>query len=423
MARSALLMLALRIVALGLTFVASVITARLLGPASRGQLAVMIAIPGLIAALSLLGADSANLYFAGRSHEAHATVVRFAAMHAVMAALAVLGLVLVAIAWDSARLGLDLPVFIAAAALAPILVFGMLVGAAEAGRGRAPAVAGITALAAAAWLTGAAVVAVAGLGRPETLFAIFAAAQLLLAVALLVLSWPTSWRAKVIPAGTYLRYALSTNASGVALLVLLRLDVPLIQTLAGPREVGLYAVALPMAESLLLLSTVIGVVLLPNSATGRVDHRKAVSIAQLATLVSGLVALVLAAAAPALIVTVFGEAYAGAVPLLWALLPGLVLLTAGRTLQTHLVANRVFRTPTAGAVVALALCLVLELILIPPLGAMGAAVASSISYATFAVIQARAVTRLSGGGWLEPFMPPPASTVRLAIAGIRRSAS
>jgi O-antigen/teichoic acid export membrane protein len=244
---------------------------------------------------------------------------------------------------------------------------------------------------------------------------------MLLLLALLLISWPTSWRSDAISAGAYARYALSTNASGVALLVLLKLDVPLIQTLAGSRQVGLYAVAVPMAESLLLLSTVIGVVLLPNSAAGLVDHRRAVSIAQLAMFAAALVALVLAVAAPLLVTTVFGDMYAGAVPLLWALLPGLVLLTAGRTLQTHLIANRAFRTPTAGALLALALCLVLELILIPRLGAMGAAVASSISYATFAAIQARAVTRLSGNGWLAPFLPPPASTLRLAIAALRRS--
>jgi O-antigen/teichoic acid export membrane protein len=422
MARSAAWTLALRLVALSFTFVAGVITARLLGPSSRGHLAVMIAIPSLIAALSLLGADNANLYFAGRSREAHATVIRFAAVHALMAGLAAIVVTLVAAVWEPARLGLNMSLFVAAAALAPILVFGMLIGAAEAGRRRAPVVAGITALASGAWLVGAGVVAVIGLGGVEPLFAAFAGAQLMLVVVLLATSWPISWRADAVSGGAYLRYALGTNISGVALLVLLRLDVPLIQALAGPRQVGLYAVALPMAESLLLLSTVIGVVLLPDSAAGRVDHRRAVTIAQLATIASGLVALALAIAAPWIIETVFGDPYAGAVPLLWALLPGLVFLTAGRTLQTHLVAHRAFRVPATGALVALTLCVTLELILIPPLGAMGAALASSVSYAIFALIQARAVTQLSGGGWLDPFLPPPASAVRLALAGIWRPA-
>lgn len=421
MGRSAVETLGLRLLALALTFAAGVITARLLGPAARGQLAVMIAIPSLIAALGLLGADSANLYFAGRSGEAHATVVRFAVIHAAAAALAALGVVLVGVAWEPARLGLELPLLVAAAALAPVLVFGMLVGAAEAGRRRAPRVAGITALAGGVWLAAAGAVALAGLDGVVPLFAGFAVAQLALVIALLATSWPRSWRADAVSPGTYLRYALTANLSGVVLLVLLRLDVPLIQVMAGSREVGLYAIALPMAESLLLISTVVGLVLLPDSASGRVDHRRAVTIAQLATAASGLAAVVLAVAAPAIVVILFGDAYAESVPILWALLPGLVLLTAGRTLQVHLMANRAFSAPTAGAAAALVVCLLLELILIPRLGAMGAAIASSVSYAVFAAIQARAVGRLSGAGWLDPFLPPPLSVVRLAIAGVRRS--
>jgi O-antigen/teichoic acid export membrane protein len=420
MGRSAAQTLGLRIVALALTFAAGVITARLLGPSARGQLAVMIAIPSLIAGLSLMGADSANLYFAGRSSEAHGSVVRFAVVHAAAVGLAAAVIVIVGAAWEPARLGLDVTLFVAGLALAPILVLGMLVGAAEAGRRHAPMVALLTAVASGVWLAGAAVVALFGLQGVEPLFAAFALAQLVLVAALLVTSRPTSWRAGPVAPGAYLRYAMSANLSGVALLVLLRLDIPLIQLLAGSREVGLYAIVLPMAESLLLLSTVIGLVLLPDSASGRVDHRRAVTIAQLATAASGVVALAMAAAAPAIVVILFGERYADAVPLLWALLPGLVLLTAGRTLQVHLMANRRFRAPTIGAAVALVLCLGLELLLIPRLGAMGAALASSLSYAAFAVIQARSVARLSGAGWLDPFMPPPLTAVRLAIAGMRR---
>ena len=413
--------LALRLLALGLTFGASIVTARLLGPTLRGDLAVMIALPSLIAATSLMGGDSANLALAGRSADAHASIVRISLLHAAAVGLLVtVPLVALGIVWEPVRLGLEPAAFQVALVLTPFLVLVMLLGAAEAGRRRATLVAWLTVAAAATWLLGAIAAAILGIGEPAGVFLIFLAAQLVLTGGLLGVAWPGTIRTRAISVGEYVAFALRANLSTVALLILLRIDVPLIQVMAGPAQVGLYSIAVPIAESLLLLSTVVSLVLVPASAAGDVDHGRAVTIARLSLLAAAAVGVALAVLAPVGIPLVFGERFAGSVPILWALLPGLILFTAGRTLQAHLLANQVFAATTYGAALGLVAMVGMSLVLVPPLGAFGGAVAASASYLVFAVTQAWAVTRMSGTSWVVPFLFPAPSAVRTALAAIRR---
>lgn len=421
-ARSVASVLGLRVVALALTFAASVVTARLLGPQLRGELAVMIAIPSLVAALGLMGGDTANLYFAGRSRGAHAAVVGFALAHAAVIALVVaLPLALLGLAWPAARLGLPAGSFVLAVALTPILTLVLLLGAAESGRHRAARVALLTTAATAMWLLGTLAAAAVGVRDVSSLFALFLAAQAALGIALLALGWPRHGEGTSLAARAYLRYAAGANISGIALLVMLRLDVPLIQVFAGPVEVGLYAVALPISESLLLLSTAIGLVLLPSIATGAADRERTIVITQLASYGAVAVALCLAVAAPFLVPVVFGPEFGASVPILWALLPGAVLFTAGRTLHTYLVATSL-RAATGGALAALAIVVVLSLALIPRYGALGAAMASSAGYAGFALVNASTFARLGGGRWHRPFHPPRPGLVRALLGRWQRTA-
>lgn len=421
-ARSVASVLGLRVVALALTFAASVVTARLLGPQLRGELAVMIALPSLVAALGLMGGDTANLFFAGRSRGAHAAVVRLALMHgAAIAVLIAVPLAGLGLAWPAARLGLPVESYLLAIAVTPVLTVILLLGAAESGRHRASRVALLTAASTSVWLVGTLGVAAAGERDVRVVFGLFLVAQTTLCLALVVMSWPRARADTSLDARAYARYAVGANVSGLALLIMLRLDIPLIQALAGSAQVGLYAVALPISESLLLLSTAIGLVLLPSVATGRADRERTIVITQLASYGAAAVALCLAVGAPLLVPLLFGRDFDAAVPILWALLPGTVLFTAGRTLYAYLVA-RSLRAATIGALTALAIGILLSLAMTPRHGALGAAVASSLAYAAFAIVNARSLARLGGGRWHQPFHPPSPSVVRAAFRRTRRLA-
>jgi len=412
--------LAFRVAGLVFSLVASIVTARLLGPALRGELVVMLTIPALLAAVSLMGADNANLYFSGRSELGHPRVVRYSLIHAfVGGTVVVVAGLIIATFVPGIRLGLSEPMFAVALAMTPVALLISLLGTAEAGRGRAPSVAALTAAGLGVWALIAAAVGALGNPSPLLLFAAFCVAQLAVGIALLIRSgrpglagafgWPQ-----------YASYALRTNLPALAMLLLLRVDIPAIQLLAGPREVGLYSIVLPMAESLMLISTAVNVVVLPGVANGSIDVHRALRVTHVAVAASALAALALAATAPFLVPGLFGAPFADAVPLLWVLLPGIVVFTAGRSLQIYLLGSGNIRASAIAAIAALAVCIVGDLVLVPGLGAMGAAAATTAAYVVFATIETWAVVRGTGVGWRAVLVPGPAFTSSV-VALVRRA--
>jgi O-antigen/teichoic acid export membrane protein len=93
------------------------------------------------------------------------------------------------------------------------------------------------------------------------------------------------------------------------------------------------------------------------------------------------VALAMAIAAPLLTGLVFGEDFAASVPPLLLLLPGIVLFTVTIVLSGQLAGVGRQMVTTNVAVAAFICTLALDLLLIPVMGANGAAIASTCSYA------------------------------------------
>lgn len=400
--------LALRLAALALTFGASILTARLLGPALRGELSVMIAIPGLLGAVGVLGADGANLYFGGRSPAAHARIVRYSLVHAVVigTAITLVALILTRV-FPEARLGLDDGTFVLAVALTPSVMAFALLGTAEASRGRAASAALVYLAGTGAWAVSVIFIGWFDAAEPTSLFAAWAAMQLLMAGVMFIIGWTGVRPSADMTWPRYASYALRSNVAGIALLLLLRIDVPIIQLLAGPREVGLYAVVLPMAESLLLVSTAVNLVVLPGVASGIVDRERALVIAGGAVAVASFGAVVIAVAAPLVVPLLFGQAFAPSVGILLIMLPGVVVFTAARAWHVYLLGVGELRTPAVGAVAGLAVCVMLELLLVPRYGALGAALATSVAYAVFAIVQSWGVARITGKAWSAVVVPWP----------------
>lgn len=397
--------LAFRLAGLAFSFAASIVTARLLGPTLRGELAVMTAIPGLLGAISLLGADNANLYFSGRSAVAHSRVVRFSLIHASVGGIGIVAAGLGAAALvPGIRLGLSEPAFAVALALTPVALLISLLGTAEAGRGRAPSVAALTAAGLGIWALSAAAIGVLGIQSVLLLFLAFFATQVAVGIAILVRTDRPA-HADAFGWAQYASYALRTYLPGVALLLLLRVDVPAIQVLAGPREVGLYSIVLPMAESLMLISTAVNVVVLPGVADGSIDVHRALRVTHLAGAASVSAALLLGIAAPVLIPILFGAPFADAVPILWILLPGIIAFTVARSLQVYLLGSGRIAATALAAVTALAVCLCADIILVPTLGAIGAAIATTVAYIVFAALQSWAVVRATGVKWQAVLLP------------------
>jgi O-antigen/teichoic acid export membrane protein len=167
-----------------------------------------------------------------------------------------------------------------------------------------------------------------------------------------------------------------------------RLDQWLLGAIAGPRELGLYSVAVAWAEALWYLPTALASVQRP--ALVRAVQAEAVHLAarvfRVASLATAAAAVGVVAAAPLLCVVVFGEEFRGSINDLRLLAAGAFGMVALKLLGNALVA-RGHPTLQSAAIGAGFVCtLVLDIVLIPPLGGTGAALASTLAYTAAGIV-------------------------------------
>jgi O-antigen/teichoic acid export membrane protein len=158
-----------------------------------------------------------------------------------------------------------------------------------------------------------------------------------------------------------------------------RLDQILVALLASETVLGIYATAVNAFDVLLYLAAAAATATVPLVAradpalrTGRV-----LAAFRAVTLVTAGGIAVAAAAGPELIRLVFGAGFHdSAAPFLW-LLPGALGFAALALFSSALVASSAPGRSSAGPLVSLLLGTALDFVLVPPLGASGAAIAAS----------------------------------------------
>ena len=194
-----------------------------------------------------------------------------------------------------------------------------------------------------------------------------------------------------------LSFGLKSHAGRILLLGNYRLDQWILGALAGPRELGLYSVAVAWAEGLYHLPTTIAAVERPDlvRASRRDAARQAARGVRVALTLTLLMAAGMFAAADFLCATIFGPEFRDAATALRVLILGVFGIVALKQLGNALTGQG--RPLLATVAIGMAFCLtvVLDILLIPPYGGLGAAVASSVSYTVggvlIAVIFARAL--------------------------------
>jgi O-antigen/teichoic acid export membrane protein len=162
-----------------------------------------------------------------------------------------------------------------------------------------------------------------------------------------------------------------------------RLDQVLLGAIAGPRELGLYSVAVAWAEALWFLPTTLSYVQRPDLVRARSRAEAARQSARAFRATAGLTAacaLVMVAAAPLLCTVLFGRDFEGAVDDLRVLVAGAFGMVALKILGTALVARGLPGLQSAAIGTGFAVTVVLNVVLIPPLGGLGAALASTLAY-------------------------------------------
>lgn len=161
-----------------------------------------------------------------------------------------------------------------------------------------------------------------------------------------------------------------------------RMDQWILGAVAGPRELGLYSVAVAWFEGLFILPMAIASVARPDLV--RAAHAdvgaRAAELFRITITLTVFFALVLVVAAPLLCGGIFGPEFDEATQLLRLLAAGSLGISAAKLIGIALIAQRrpLLESVSMGA--GFLTAILLYIVLIPPLGATGAAIASTVAY-------------------------------------------
>jgi len=229
-------------------------------------------------------------------------------------------------------------------------------------------------------------------------------------------------RAPIRTAATLARAGLVFQTFIVAQLLLLRVDVLFVARIADLSEVGIYAVAVTLAELVWLVTDSLAQVMVERATAGGESESIVVFLraARMALVLGCAGAAAAAALAPFAVRHLFGGDFASAAPVVGLLMPGIVAMGLWRTISPAVVRYGSIWTQPAYSAAALVVNVGLNLYLIAPLGARGAALASSAAYVLAGGLAARWLLRRAGFAFrtLRPGLEELRAIARL-IPGLR----
>lgn len=195
--------------------------------------------------------------------------------------------------------------------------------------------------------------------------------------------------------GIYLKTALSygwkSHLGNILSFLNYRIDLFLINFFLSPAIAGLYNVAVRLVEQLWLISQAFSTIILPRlSAMANDGEAKAVFTAAASRAVVAITlpaAILLAITADFLVKLLFGYEFSDSVPLVHILLPGVVFFSVARVLANDLAARGLVGINLKLALLVVVANTIMNLLLIPRLGAWGGAIATTLSYTITLIIR------------------------------------
>lgn len=191
------------------------------------------------------------------------------------------------------------------------------------------------------------------------------------------------------------RYGTRIWVGAIAGILLSRLDQTLITPLSGTFALGLYTVAVNISEVPLIINDAVRDVVFSADSTDSADARLT-RAARLSTLACALVGLGVAATLPLWLGPLFGAGFRPALGPTWVLIAAVVLGTPGSVAGAGLSARGRPGRRSLSLLVACGLNVVLLVVLLPPLGALGAAIATLAGNVLSSQLNVEALHRYSG---------------------------
>lgn len=434
-ARRVTAVFATRLVTFALALVTTVVVSRLLGPGGKGAYVAIVALPGLLCAIGVFGLPNAINYYAARGRSVRgllaAGVLFGLALSAVFMVLVWLALPVLEQTILRGALHYDnlLRVILIAVPTSMLAAFTgtILFGLQEVKLYTSiMVVQAIFTLVVSVLFVGVFRLGVEGAVAASIAASFVYAAMVLTAVWRVGARRPGSGPASKRELVGYGGRAYPASITGY---FNYRADTYMIQAMAAVPDValGLYSMAVTMAELVFFVPDSIAMILMPRVAGATKEEAEAFidRVSRMTVLVScvGAVALIPAAW---LGINLVLPGFRDCLPAFVLLLPGVVALSVSKIMTGYISGRGRPGAVSAGATIALALNLAANFILIPAYGIVGASVASVVSYTAMAAMMVAVVCRLSGHSPLDLVLPRPSDLraawlpVRHAVARLRR---
>lgn len=226
------------------------------------------------------------------------------------------------------------------------------------------------------------------------------------------------------------KYGAASFLFNLSVVMVFRADAFIVNNFVGLEELGKYAVAVTLAEMVLILPSSIGTALFARFPTldsaAQVELLKKTCRSVIA--VTGTICIVLSIISPFLVTILMGEKYYGAIAPLRVILPGLVAISSAYVFANYFAGTG---RPILGAGVfgfGLIIKVGLNYLLVPSIGILGSALASSVAYVAIAFLFYIALRQTQRVSATSLFMPTSedcqaiARRVKDAIVSLRRNA-
>ena len=392
-----------RAVMIPIGIVTGVITARYFGPADRGLFTLLLMFPQTANVFSNLGLDTASI-FLHRKHrvplgELLANCVIYGILAGVLSGLVLWGVSPYLMSEVFTRAS-TAEYTVAIATIPALLVFQYMGGLAR-GAGRFDVYNARSVLEKLLFLICIAAIVV---GFGGGILACLVAHLMIVSSLCVWMAWDlrASLTTPVRPSRTTFKRMMAfggkTYAQSIAAHTHYKVDLYLIAGYLSSADVAFYAIGAGLAERCLMLPDAIGLVMFPKlaSQTSEDAARLTARVCRTLLLLGSVTAAVLIVLAEPLVTFLYGDAYIPAVGPMYVLLAGVVMVGITRVLMRYITSidehhHNVYIVASAAVV-----NIVLNLLLIPRYGMMGAATASLVTYSAQALWALIVFWRLTG---------------------------
>ncbi len=401
-----------RVVNIGLSMITGIITARMLGPHNRGIFALVYLFASTVVTFGKLGLSQANVYSIRR----HQIPPERVASNALFVALA-LGAVFASTVWffrahllSTFLRGVPVWAVVAALPLIPVLLFESYFNAIIQALGQFSLYNRRLMIGTASLVAGMFVFLVVIRGGLEAAILVVVLNPIVMDTWLLVTVWRMLHMRLRLDFGLLrreLRFGVKSHVQVLAQHLHLRADVYLVAYFLNPSEVAFYVLAVRLAEFMLDIPRSVGMVLYPRLASldDREMYRLAAQGCRRTLLVTSSAAIAISLIGPLLIVLWYGHAYAPAAKPLPFIAMGIVMMSILVLLTQTFTSRGKQQVNIVVGFVALIGNLGLNVVLIPAMGIVGAALASAISYSVAACLLIVLFVRASKLSVAEVLLP------------------